>query len=177
MSAGLQCNVLRQLISENASTWTINLTVNTLSELPPDGVDRQATKIACVDHSALEDASERTLGHRFLSDATELCAFSKQWLAERCVLESEKDFVLSGGYLLPAYIIESIVSKQSAIGHSHGEEEAGVVVKETFVLFCSGPKAGGMIIIISPVASQSSSGVRVNAYTMLSGSRLFFTQR
>ena len=71
------------------------LTVNTFPKLPPDRVNRCATKIARTKKHLPKNLGESITGHWLISHPIFLGAFSKDGLPQSRVFESEDELVVA----------------------------------------------------------------------------------
>ena len=112
--------------------------VHFLAQLSTNGVDRSDTEVSRVAERAAEDVGEGGFRHGFICNARDLGAFTKNWLVEDRVFESQDQFVLASRNLLLLQICKRVISEQRPVGHRHGKEEPRIVVDELFVLTASG---------------------------------------
>ena len=111
--------------------------VHLLAQLSTNGVDRSGTEVSRVAERAAEDVGKGGFRYGFICNALDLGTFTKNWLVEDRVFESQDQFVLASRNLLLLQICKYVISKQRLISHRYGKEESRIVVDKLFVLTAS----------------------------------------
>src|ERR1700761_5046941 len=111
-----------------------------------------------------------------MGDSTTLGTSSKDGLLQRRLIKPQLHFIFAEGNDLLMHVLEGAVAKESTIGNSHNQEKPGIVIEQSLMLLgcCSKPAMQPLASTPFELVQHTHQGT---AYTMLSGSRLFLTQR